>query len=192
MKRLLTRCGLVMVLVGLSTSAQVTAQETPAQEAQTVDPKVTSQVEELLAGYEYVPKAEDWARIGPQAAIVLRQIAADPKAQSSKRARAVSSLAHFPQDDNQTFLTELLQKDTNPALLRRKAIRALAVAFGPQSLPTIKPYLADADHRLRESAILAIGAVRTDEARTLLKERLSLEPSDHLKETLEETLEKMN
>ncbi len=192
MKKYVTACGVALALLGTAMAAPAVAQEGAAEEAQSVDPKVVSQVKELLAGYEYTPTAADWARIGDDAAVVLRQIAADESARATQRARAVSSLAHFPGDETRVFLKDLLAQDGSPALLRRKAIRAMAVGFGASSLEVIKPFLTNDDKRLRESAVLALGTIKGIEAQTLLKERLEVEPSAFLKETIKKTLTKMD
>ncbi len=183
MKRLFSTMGLALLLLvgGLSGSAS----------AQDVDAKVVAQVNDLLSGFEYTPKKADWDQIGPQAAQVLKKIAADATARETLRGRAISSLSYFPEADTQSFLTGLAVEDTQPVLLRRKALRSLAFGFGPGAVETIKPFLGHADQRLRESAVVSLGLVKTDEARELLKGRLSVEPTAYLKETIQKTLAEM-
>ena len=159
---------------------------------QDVDPKVVSQVETLLSGFEYVPTKADWDRVGPQAAVVLRKIAADTGAKKVQRARAISSLMFFPQSTTQTFLTSLIGEEGQPLVLRRKALRSLANGFGDRAIPTVEPFLSSKDAHLRKTAIKALGSIKTDKSRQLLQARLKVETSKVVKETIEKTLKKMN
>jgi hypothetical protein len=160
--------------------------------AQADNQKVLSQVEDLLAGYEFVPKKEDWDRIGPAAAGVLKDIAADSARKKVQRARAVSSLAFFPQVETQRFLTTLLGEKTQSMTLRRKAMRALAFGFGSASIDTIKPYLSSNDPHLRATAIKSFGVIKTDQSVSLLSARLEVEPSKVLQKSIERALVEMD
>lgn len=192
MKRMVTAVGLALLMVGGAFASPAWAQDGDTVAAATeVDEKLATQVKELLAGFEYVPTREDWAKLGPQAAGVLRQIAADPTASATTRARAVSSLGYFPEAGTESFLTALLAADDQPSLLRRKSLRALAFGFGDKALPQITPYLSNEDKRLRESAIRALGLLKVDAAREALQARLSQEPSSYLQETIRKTLTEM-
>ena len=184
MKRLLTVVGLVLGLALCGLAGPVSAQDQ--------DQKVASQVETLLGGFEYVPTKEDWERIGPEAATVLRQIAADPKAKQIQRARAISSLANFPQSTTQVLLKTLIAEEAQPLVLRRKAMRSLANGFGVEAIATIEPFLASEVTQLRETAIVALGSIKSDKSRSLLKAQLKIESSALLKETIQKTLVEMN
>lgn len=184
MKRLLTVVGLVLGLALCGLASPVSAQDQ--------DQKVVSQVEALLAGFEYVPKKEDWDRIGPAAAPVLRQIAADPNAKKVQRARAISSLAYFPQSTTQTLLKTIIAEETQPKVLRRKALRSLANGFGVKAITTIEPFLSSKDTQIRETAVLALGSIKSDKCKTLLKAQLKVESSALVKETIQKTLVKMD
>jgi hypothetical protein len=164
---------------------------TPAL-AQADNQKALSQVEALLAGYEFVPDKKDWDRVGPAAVAILKDIASDPARKKVQRARAVSSLAFFPQSDTQSFLTRLLQEDAQLMTLRRKAMRALAFGFGAASIDSIKPYLSSSDSHLRATAIKSFGVIKTDQSKSLLSARLKVEPSKVLRQSIEKTLVEMD
>ncbi len=152
------------------------------------NPKIESQVRTLLGGFEHVPSMEDWQKLGPGAADVLRQIATDPHELNTRRSRALSALSHFPTPEAKQFLQDFLNNAQQPTLLRRKAVLSLAYGFGPDIIPVIEPFLADQNKRMRESAILAVGNIATPRAKELLEKRLEIEPTNYLKETIEKTL----
>ena len=51
------------------------------------DKALEERVEALLSGIEAVPSRTEWVALGPKAGVVLRRIAADPKARVIRRAR---------------------------------------------------------------------------------------------------------
>ncbi len=110
----------------------LTCSLTPAWADESVDAKVDA----LLAGYEYVPTASDWQRVGDGAAAVLMKRAADSKRDLVDRARAVSSLSHFPTKAVRAWLTTLQADSRAPEVLRRKATAALTHV---PSLPADSP-----------------------------------------------------
>lgn len=192
MKRMITAMGLALLMLVGGLAAPAWAHDGDAvKEPHEVDKKLAVQVKELIAGLEYAPTREDWEKIGPEAADVLRHIAADPTASASTRARAISSLGYFPEANTESFLSTILAADDQPSLLRRKALRALAFGFGEKALPQITPYLSNEDKRMRESAIRAVGLLKVDAARETLKARLPQEPSSYLQETIRKTLTEM-
>lgn len=182
MKRLFA---LVLCVMGLSFASVATAQEGGDGQQSTV----ASRVEALLGGIEYVPTADDWKKIGPEAADELRKIANDPSEAPSVRSRAISSLSHFPSAVNKDFLGKMLADKAQSSLLRRKALRSLSAGYGAESMELVGPYLKVEDKRLRESAIKALGSMKTVEAKTVLQERLSLEKAAYLKEMIQKSLQ---
>lgn len=100
-------------------------------------------VDALLAGYEYVPTASDWARVGDEAIPVLLKRADDDRRDLLDRARAVSSLGHFPTKAVRAWLTALRDDPAVAPVLRRKARAALDHAFPPMPAgrprPTVRP-----------------------------------------------------
>ena len=172
-----------VVTLLLSVSFLVAGSTAMAQDA-----KVAAEVDVLLGGIEYVPKAEEWTKLGPDAATVLRTIAGSQNERPSRRARAVSALAHFPTPETKAFLTGILHGADSPVLLQRKAMSALSFAYGADSLQLLQPYLANPNRRLRESAIRAVGTVASPDAKALLKQRLQVEDAKYLRETIQEVL----
>lgn len=176
-RRLMVAC---LCLACLGVAAPALAQDSA---------QARGQVEALLGGIEYVPSAEQWQALGPQGEAALREIAADAKQPRTRRGRAMSALAHFPSPQTQALVQQILADPGAPVLLKRKALRTATVAFGEQGLALAQPFLHHEDKRLRESAILAIGQLKTPQARQLLQARLDVEPAPYLKEVLHQTLE---
>jgi HEAT repeat protein len=167
-------------LAGLGASSQALAQDGAAPR---------SQVEALLGGIEYVPSAQQWQALGSEGEAALRQIAADTTAPRTRRGRALSALAHFPSPETRALVQSVLADPGAPILVKRKALRTATVAFGDQGLALVQPFLAHENKRLRESAILAVGKLKTPQARELLEARLTAEPAPYLKEVLRQALE---
>lgn len=94
-----------------------------------------AEVDALLAGYEFVPTAADWRRVGDDAAPILMKRAGEAGRDLLDRARAVSSLAHFPTTAVRAWLTALVADASAPDVLRRKATAALVHAFPPATAP---------------------------------------------------------
>lgn len=138
----------------------------------------------MLRGFEYVPTKAEWTQLGPDAAVVLRRIAADPKALATHRGRAVSALAYFDHPDNLTALSTLLGDTKTPEHVKRKALLAAAMAYGDRAVPVIKPFAAAQSRDVRESAIQALGRINTPSARTVLEARLKLEPKAQLRDII--------
>ena len=154
-----------------------------------LDPVIVGKVDALLSGIEYVPTRQDWDRIGAEAAAVLRAIAADPKELLARRARAASSLAHFPGGETHSFLSRWVNDDAAPAMLRGKVARALALTAGDAAVPIIEPLLADQNKRLCEAVVKSLASIKTEKSRAALTRRLKVESRPFLKKTIETAIE---
>jgi hypothetical protein len=154
--------------------------------------KVTKQVHVLLNAPEYVPSAQEWKALGPDAAEVLREVALDKKVLVLKRGRAAIALTNFKNADSKAVLTQLVANDKVHWILRGKAAYSMATSFGSASLAHVEPLLAHKNHRMREAAVKAVGLVKTKESKALLEARLKIESKKHIRALLTVTVVKIN
>jgi HEAT repeat protein len=154
------------------------------------DAALSSRVTSLLSGLEYVPSAQEWQALGPDAAPILRAVAADPSQLASTRARAISALSHFDDPETRPFLEAVLANASHPEVLRRNAVTVLSLKHGVSALPTIEPLLAVDSYNLRETAVRAVArlSVESPKAKAALSARLSVEPSAPLRSLIEQSL----
>lgn len=147
----------------------------------------TTSVRTLLGGIEFAPTAEQWQRLGPNAGAQLRTIARDRDELPSTRLRAVAALAYFPTSQSRVVLNAILQDPHAGSLMRRRAAIALAVGFGTGALELIAPYAGDSDNRLRDDVARALGIMKDDRARAVLRARLPFEQT-FVRKTIERAL----
>ncbi len=143
-------------------------------------------VDILLSGYEYVPKAEDWARVGAAGDVAqeLMGVADDTTAASFKRSRALSSLSHFPSTAVETYLGQRALDTKLAPGLRGKAVIAWAIVGKDAAAPTIAELLASPDAGLRENAVRALKTMRAEAVEGFLTNRVSSEPVPHIQDAL--------
>ncbi len=115
-------------------------------------------VEAWFAGYEFVPGPAHIKAVGPALEPALVSVALDPSRDLLVRARAVSTLVHTPGDLAEQALVQILEAPEAEGLLKRKAVRVLADAWGERHLGLITNVFmeARADRRLREACAWAI------------------------------------
>lgn len=126
----------------------------------------------LLSGYEYEPTLEDWERVGPDANRILVDVIGDRMLRPSLRLKALASLAWFPSKRSRAVLDEKLHGGESTDIERRVATRTLALAFGAEVVPDLQHFLQSPDRSRRESAIRALGLIRTERVRGILRTHL--------------------
>ncbi len=104
-------------------------------------------------GFEFVPRAEHFARLGPAAAPALIALADDTTEHPVVRARALSSMVYLDDPTSAAALARLLESPDAPSLLRRKAALVLAEREGPAAIDRLATALVNApdDLPLREA-----------------------------------------
>ena len=122
------------------------------------DQRLEAKVRGLLSGYEFVPTQDEWGKLGPAAADALLTLADDPAGDLVLRARAVSSLAHFPTPAVRKRLEVWLADGALPELLRRKAAAVLGVAFGAEARDALTKAREGASPKLVETIDRSLGA----------------------------------
>lgn len=159
-----------------------------AAAARETDPLKRQQVLALLSLPDVRPTLDDWKRVGPEANRILVELAEDPVLRPSLRLRAMANLAWFPSRRSQAYLTRQLYGREVPAIEKRVAMRALALAFGREMFPDLRGFLTEPDPGVREGAIRALGLLRGQRVRTLLENHLAVEQDLHLKRVTEEVI----
>ncbi|MCC6620689.1 MAG: hypothetical protein IT385_05515 [Deltaproteobacteria bacterium] len=153
------------------------------------DPRAS--VATMLAGYEHVPSAADWARVGPPAEVAAALMDVAHTGKVIAAARATSSLAHFPRPEVQAFLAARVGDAALRPTLRGKAAIALGRAFGDAAAPTIAPLFASPDPDLREDAIRAFASFATSASESFLRARATKDPVPRLGERMRTTAERI-
>lgn len=104
-------------------------------------------------GFEFVPRAEHYARLGPAAAPALIALAGDDAEHPVVRARAISAMVHLDDGASVEALAALLEDGDAPSILRRKAALVLAERQGPAAIDRLSTALVNApgDVPLREA-----------------------------------------
>lgn len=145
-------------------AAQVAPDTAPAAPDVTVPdakaPGTTARdtVRRWFDGFEFVPTAEHYARIGAELGPALIAIAADPAEHPVVRARAVSAMAAATDAATLAHLGALLDDPDAESLLRRKAALALAERRGEAAIDRLAQALTNApdDVPLREACARAL------------------------------------
>lgn len=174
----------MLAMVGLAAALTVSFDASAAPSAE-----LRQRINVMLGAPEYAPSAKEWTALGPDAAEVLREIALNRKILVLKRGRAATALGFFKTESTRLALSQLVGEQRGAWLLRGKAARALAHAYGAEALPVIQPLLASQHKRVREVAILAIATVPVLQSRSILVKRLPLEKNAHVRAVLTRAVE---
>lgn len=104
-------------------------------------------------GFEFVPRAEHYARLGPNLAPALVALAEDVSEHPIARARAVSAMVHVDDAASDAALERLLLTPDEESVVRRKAARVLAERRGAAAIDLLATALVNApdDAALREA-----------------------------------------
>ncbi|MFY2559835.1 HEAT repeat domain-containing protein [Corallococcus terminator] len=133
-------------------------------------------------------REEPWRRLGPQAVTVLRSLVVDPSVPSSRRARAMASLALIDPPQGAPSIQEVLEDPRAPADVRASAAGALAHCLGTEAIRPLAARLVDREDPVREAVALALGRLGGQQARQALEERLPLEERPLVREALQRGL----
>lgn len=147
---------------------------------------LVERVRAMLSGYEHVPGAAEWERVGPadEVAAALMALATEPGAKTVMALRATSSLAFFPRPEVDRFLVSRVADPRLAASARGKAAMALAVAFRDARADEVVALLAESDVALREDAARALGSMWSPAVERFVVARAAVEPVPHVKEAL--------
>jgi HEAT repeat protein len=136
----------------------------------------------LLGRHHFEVERKVFDRIGPAREIVdhLVLFVGDPKLRPTIRQRAIASLRVYPGTRVQKVLETLLYdpdlRDRPGTVLRREAMRSLAIAFRDGAIIALSNHREDANPQIREGCAHALGLTRSTHALTLLDAWLPHEP----------------
>jgi HEAT repeat protein len=150
-------------------------------------------LERALAGYENTVSRETLAALGEGWERALLALAADVRASSILRVRAIAALQFVRTRSASTFLRGLIERQstatTGVAVLELKeALLALAHVDGARALPPLAPLLAHPVPDVREAAVRAIGWIPGERGTAHLRSRLREEKEPFVIEALRNVL----
>lgn len=149
-----------------------------------VIPEVRQELAGLLTTIETVPPRQAFAKHGASGFAALLDIYRDENELPTVRSRAVSAM---PWTDVALAREELKRIAVDPKALatcRRSAVYALGSMDGVAALPALLPTLDDADPEIRETSVRVLGKLKDEKANAALRERLKVETSPAVLETL--------
>jgi hypothetical protein len=132
-----------------ASSLKPSSEATPLQHD---DPR--GAVDGLLGSRDGAVSPERWRKLGPQAATILEEIAADGQALPTRRARALEGAVALRSPHSSTLVVKLAQSEAEPFVVRLAAIRGVGRVLRPaRQLPALLPALEKAsDPHLRAAA----------------------------------------
>jgi HEAT repeat protein len=121
-------------------------------------PDVRARVETYLESIDTPIPDERWRALGPQAAVVLEEIAQDHSRLPTRRARAVSALGIVGAEGSRQVMLALARNEDEAGIVRTSAIHAAAgMMAGPAAVESLRPLLERAkDPRVRAAAAEAM------------------------------------
>lgn len=162
---------LFIVLILASMPAIASAQAPTAAAAQAT-------LTQWFNGYEFVPDAADFKRVGPHLEPALLSLIADAQQPLHIRARAISALVYSPSTKAGIALAIVAEAADAESLLRRKAVRVLGEVYQDQFVDLVVSVFgsAGADLPLKEACARALAAMpgqRAIDARAALHAKAS-------------------
>ncbi|MFT7578674.1 MAG: HEAT repeat protein [Myxococcota bacterium] len=134
--------------------------------------------------------------VGPDINELLINIAGHPQARPHVRMRAIAGMGYFPSPPTRGFLGSLLLERNLlgtelGTMLRRQAIRSLAVAFGGEAVDDLLSLRNDPIKEIRVSLARALGDTGSPKALTHLKSWLGLEREITVKIAIDLSIDKL-
>jgi hypothetical protein len=162
----MTRLLLCLLVLGPAwASAQVIPSRAPQAPAVSPPGVDAASAKRTLAswfrGYEFVPTAADYQRLGPRLGPALVGLAEDTGLALTARARAVSAMTYAHDAATLGHLTGLLDAPSQPSILRRKAALALGQRAAEAAVSPLVDAFAGAGHDvfLREACARALRGI---------------------------------
>lgn len=160
-----------------------------AQPALAAEVTLRDRVLDLVSGYEDAPTSDELHKLGDGVDLALIDIAKDASVGRSRRSGAIWALGLFPNDTTHAFVLGVAQDPAADSLLRRSATWALCNGWGDAALAEVKSALESDDAQLRNQAVRAVAKVGTPAALATLQQRLPLESSAMVRDTLNASIQ---
>ncbi len=155
--------------------------------AQTAPPLDAARVESMLRGVESGPSHDEWRALGPEVLPLLARIAESPQHEGWLRQRAIAAAAAFRTPEARRIFRRAMRDEV--AVIVCAGIEASARAFGDGARPDMAAALLHRDTLVREAGIRALGSMRTDAARAMLRSHLARERDEALSELTAQMIE---
>ncbi len=130
-------------------------------------------------------------RIGPDVADLLVEYATAAGQDMQVRLRSLAWLQYFPGPQAKAVLLETLRAQETPVSARRVCLRALALAFGSEMVPTVRDSLQDRNVFIREAAALALGDIDDRRVPDILTDHLQREQQLAVRDAIMGSLRKL-
>lgn len=194
---------IVLIAISLLVAPKALADDSPQPDAADGEPEAAhssadhdgdnsrADIEALLSHYHELPDRETLEESDDDARSIVFEIARDDEAFLMHRQRAMSALAHWPDDEVYEFLVEQLDDDQTEDGLRHHLLPVVANGFGEDALEDIEPYLLeDSDPQIRISAAGAIAHnIEGERGIEMLEEALEQEDNPIVERRLEDYLD---
>ncbi len=131
-------------------------------------------------------------RIGPDVPELLVEYATSIQQPVQVRLRALSWLQWFPSPQSKAVLKSTLQASNVDVRTTRVCLRALAVGFGAEMLPTEREYLEHKDVQIREAAAYALGDIEDRRVRDVLVAHLDRERDIAVRDAIMASLKRIS
>ena len=138
---------LASLLLALPPARNPAPPEQASPQQQLTDAEIRERIETFLGTIDTPISPEQWRALGPRGAAVLEQMAQDPKAFPTRRAKAVTGLSAIGAPSSSSVLLALAGSSQTPLTVRLSAVHGAPDVVPPAQLATaLKPVLEGADN----------------------------------------------
>jgi HEAT repeat protein len=136
----------------------------------------------MLGGIERPPADDRIRALGPRVVPLLARLVADGATPLYMRLRAVHAIALFTTPEARRELEHACGSAEDE--IAREAVLALGAAFGERAIDTIDAMLAHTSVDVREGAVIALGRIGTNDAKTRLDRRMPAERDENIRRAI--------
>jgi HEAT repeat protein len=121
------------------------SEQTPASPEQLSDQEIRDRIDMFMGSIDTRITPEQWRALGPKGAAILEQMAQDPNAFPTRRAKAVAGLSAIGSSSSANVLLNLAKSEQAPLTVRLAAVHGAPGVLAAGQIPTaLKPILENA------------------------------------------------